>query len=65
MVTREKCAKAAIRYMRESPYREYVILRLLGQAFMEGCMWMKEQKEKEDEVKLDQILLQLKQIKID
>ena len=65
MVTREKCAKAAIRYLRELPYREYVILKLLGQAFMEGCMWMREQKEKEDEAKLDQILLQLKKTKID
>ena len=63
MVTRQQCAKAAIAYMNETPYREYAILNLIGQAFMSGADWMAEQKVKEDEVKLDRILSEMRTIK--
>ena len=63
MITRENCAKAAIKYMNETPYREHAVLRLIGEAFMAGCDWMAEQKGKEDEVKLDRILSEMRTIK--
>ena len=63
MITRENCAKAAIRYMNEMPYREYAILNLIGQAFISGADWMAEQKGKEDEAKLDRILSEVRTIK--
>ena len=54
------CAKAALEYLKNSTFQDYAILRILGRAFMAGCMWLSEQKQKEDEAKLDRILLQLK-----
>ena len=63
MITRENCAKAAIKYMNETPFREYAILNLIGQAFMSGADWMAEQKGKEDEAKLDRILSEMRTIK--
>lgn len=54
------CAKAALEYLKNSTFQDYEILRILGRAFMSGCLWMAEQKQKEDEVKIDRILLQLK-----
>ncbi len=63
MVTRQQCAKAAIAYMNETPFREYAVLRLIGQAFMSGAFWMQEQKQKEDEAKLDSILREIKSMK--
>jgi hypothetical protein len=60
MITHEMCAKAALEYLKNSTFQDYEILRILGRAFMSGCLWMAEQKQKEDEVKIDRILLQLK-----
>jgi len=63
MITHEMCAKAAVKYLCELPYREHEILRLIGEGFMHGCFWMAEQKAKEDEVKLDRILREIKNLK--
>lgn len=60
MITQEMCAKAALEYLKNSTFQDYEILRILGRAFMSGCLWMAEQKQKEDEAKLDRILRQLK-----
>ena len=60
MITHEMCAKAALEYLKNSTFQDYEILRILGRAFMSGCLWMAEQKQKEDEVKIDRILLLLK-----
>ena len=63
MITRENCAKAAIKYMNETPYREHAVLRLIGEAFMAGADWMAEQKQKEDETKIDIILREMRTLK--
>ena len=63
MITRENCAKAAIKYMNETPFREHAVLRLIGEAFMAGCDWMAEQKQKEDEAKIDIILKEMRTLK--
>ena len=60
MITQEMCAKAALQYLKNSTYQDFEILRILGRAFMSGCLWMGEQIQKEDEAKLDRILRQLK-----
>lgn len=60
MITQEMCAKAALEYLKNSTYQDYEILRILGRAFMSGCLWLSEQMQKEDEAKLDRILLLLK-----